>query len=116
VSRYSLIEAEKTSIPVQFMCRLPGVSRSGYYDWRGRPPSARNRADGTLTEKIREIHERSRHTYGSPKVHAELRVLGTRCVRKRVERLMRKSGLQGCIRGRRRGTTRRGKRSAAEDS
>jgi putative transposase len=96
VSHYRLIEAEKTSFPLQFMCRMLGVSRrSGYYGWRGRPPSARNRADGALTEKIREIHERSRHTYGSPRVHAELRALGTRCGRKRVERLMRKSGLQG---------------------
>jgi putative transposase len=116
VSSYHLIEAERTSFPVQFMCRMLGVSRSGYYDWRGRPPSARNQADGALTEKIREIHERSRHTYGSPRVHAELRALGTRCGRKRVERLMRKSGLQGCMRGTRRGTTRRAKRYApAED-
>lgn len=116
MSRYRLIEAEETSFPIQFMCRMLGVSRSGYYGWRGRPPSARNRVDGALTEKIREIHERSRHTYGSPRVHAELRALGTRCGRKRVERLMRKSGLQGCMRGRRRrGTTRRGKRSSAED-
>lgn len=115
MSRYRLIEAEKTSFPIHLMCRLLGVSRSGYYGWRGRPPSPTNRADGALIEKIREIHERSRHTYGSPRVHAELRTLGTRCGRKRVERLMRKSGLQGCIRGRRRGTTRPGKRSAAED-
>jgi putative transposase len=117
VSRYRLIEAEKTSFPVHFMCRMLGVSRSGYYGWRGRLSSARNRADVALTEKIREIHERSHHTYGSPRVHAELRALGTRCGRKRVERLMRKSGLQGCMRGRRRGTTRRSKRAAppAED-
>lgn len=115
MSRYRLIEAEKTSFPIHLMCRMLGVSRSGYYAWRGRPPSARDRADGTLTEKIREIHERSRHTYGSPRIHAELRALGTRCGRKRVERLMRRSGVQGCTRGRRRGTTRRGKRFAAED-
>lgn len=115
MSRYRLIEAEKTSFPIHLMCRLLGVSRSGYYGWRSRPPSATNRADGALTEMIREIHKRSRHTYGSPRVHAELRTLGTRCGRKRVERLMRKSGLQGCMRGRRRGTTRPGKRSAAED-
>jgi putative transposase len=111
-SCYKLIEAEKTNFSVPLMCRMLGVSRSGYYDWRDRPPSKRNRENDALTEKIREIHERSRHTYGSPRVHAELRALGTRCGRKRVERLMRKAGLQGCIRGRRRGTTRRGNRSA----
>lgn len=116
MSCYRLIEAEKTSFPVQFMCRMLGVSRSGYYDWRDRPPSRRNREDTALTEKVREIHRRSRETYGSPRVHAELRALGTRCGRKRVERLMRKAGLQGCMRGRRRGTTRQSKRVApAED-
>jgi len=116
VSSYRLIEAEKTSFPVQFMCRMLGVSKSGYYGWRDRPSSVRNRADAALTERIREIHERSRHTYGSPRVHAELRALGTRCGRKRVERLMRKAGLQGCMRGGRTGTTRRNRRAApAED-
>ncbi len=117
MSSYRLIEAEKTSFPIHLMCRMLGVSRSGYYGWRGRPPSARNRADGALAERIREIHERSRHTYGSPRVHAKLRALGTRCGRKRVERLMRESGLQGCMRGRKRGTTRRSKRAGppAED-
>jgi putative transposase len=115
VSSYRLIEAEKTSFPVHLMCRMLGVSRSGYYGWRDRPPSRRSREDTALTEKVREIHRRSRHTYGSPRVHAELRALGTRCSRKRVARLMRKSGLRGCMRGRRRGTTHRGKRALAED-
>ena len=115
MSSYRLIEAEKTSFPVHLMCRMLGVSRSGYYGWRDRPPSRRSREDTALTEKVREIHRRSRHTYGSPRVHAELRALGTRCSRKRVERLMRKSGLRGCMRGRRRGTTHRGKRALAED-
>jgi putative transposase len=92
-----------------------GVSRSGYYDWRDRPPSRRNRKDDALSEKIRKIHERSRETYGPPRVHAELRSLGTRCSRKRVERLMRKAALQGCRRGRRTATTRRGHRAAAQD-
>lgn len=107
MSSYRLIEAEKTSFPVQFMCHMLGVSRSGYYGWRDKPPSARSLQDAALTEKIRQIHLRSRETYGSPRVHAELRALGTRCGRKRVERLMRQAGLRGCMRGRRKRTTRR---------
>jgi putative transposase len=116
MSSYRLIEAERTSFPVQFMCRMLGVARSGYYDWRDRPPSRRSRENATLTAKIREIHRRSRETYGSPRVHAELRALGTRCGRKRVERLMRKAGLRGCMRGRRKRTTSRsGRAVTAED-
>lgn len=110
MSCYRLIEAQKTGFPVQFMCRVLGVSRSGYYDWRGRPPSRRSLQDAALTEKISEIHQRSRETYGSPRVHAELKAIGTRCSRKRVERLMREAGIRGCLRGcRRKGSTRRGR-------
>ena len=116
MSSYRLIEAERTNFPVPLMCRMLGVSKSGYYDWHGRPPSERTRQDDALTETIRHIHERSRRTYGSPRVHAELRALGTRCSRKRVERLMRGAGLRGCMRGKRIATTCRGKRAApAED-
>ncbi len=112
---FGFIDAERAYLPVALLCRTLGVSRSGYYDWKGRPPSKRDRENDALTETIREIHERSRQTYGSPRVHAELRTLGTRCSRKRVERLMHKAGLQGCMRGRRRGTTHRSKRSAAAE-
>jgi putative transposase len=116
VSSYRLIEAERTSFSIPLMCRMLGVSRSGYYDWRGRPPSKRTREDVALSAKIRQIHRSSRETYGSPRVHAELRNLGTRCSRKRVERLMRQAGLRGCMRGKRIATTHRGKRAApAED-
>jgi putative transposase len=63
VSCYELIEAERASFPVPLMCRMLGVSRSGYYGWRGRPPSAREKANANLTERIEEIHKRSRETY-----------------------------------------------------
>ena len=76
----------------------------------------KSREDDALTEKIREVHERSRQTYGSPRVHAELRTLGIRCGRKRVERLMRKAGLRGCMSGKRKGTASRANRAVpAED-
>ncbi len=111
MSSYRLIEAERTSFPVQFMCRMLGVSRSGYYDWKSRPPSSRSRENATLTSKIHEIHRRSRQTYGSPRIHAEVRALGTHCGRKRVARLMREARLQGCMRGRKKRTTRRSGRA-----
>ena len=66
MSCYRLIEVERASFSVPLMCRMLGVSRSGYYDWRGRPPSQRERTDTSLTEQICEIHERSRRTYGTP--------------------------------------------------
>ena len=116
MSAYKLIDAEKASFPVTVLCKVLSVSRSGYYDWRDRPPSRRSRQDAALSAKIYEIHRRSRETYGSPRVHAELRSIGVRCGRKRVARLMRKEGLRGCIRGPRKRTTRRDRRAVpAED-
>ena len=83
------------------MCKILGVSRSGYYVWLREPLSKRAREDAALTERIRAIHAASDGNYGSPNVHAELRDEGTRVGRKRVAGLMRKA----CIRGvsRRRG-------------
>jgi putative transposase len=116
VSIYKFIDAEKANFPVAVLCKVLSVSRSGYYAWRDRPPSRRNRQDAALIAKIYEIHQRSRETYGSPRIHAELRSIGIRCGRKRVAKLMRKEGLRGCIRGRRKCTTRRDRRALpAED-
>jgi putative transposase len=107
VRLFKLIDAEKANYSISLLCRVLRVSRSGYYDWKDRPPSERDRENAALIEQIMEVHERSRGTYGYPRVHAELRALGMRCSRKRVARLMRKVSLQGCIRGRRKRTTRR---------
>ena len=104
---FRFIDAERAHLPVSLLCRMLEISRSGYYAWRERPPSRRSHQDAALAEKVREVHERSRETYGYPRVHAELRALGVRCGRRRVARLMREAGLRGCLRGRRRCTTRR---------
>ena len=72
-----------------------GVSRSGFPAWRRRPPSERALTDAWLLEKISKIHERSRGTYGSPRVHAELRRQGISVGKKRAERLMRQARLAG---------------------
>ena len=108
MSSYRLIDAEKPHHQVSRLCRVLGVARAGYYAWASRPPSDHDRWDALLGQRIREIHARSRGTYGAPRVHAELRLgLDIRVGRKRVARLMRDHGLQGVHRRRRGGLTRR---------
>jgi putative transposase len=101
-----MISAEKASTPVSVCCRLLGVSRSGYYDWERRAPSDRALTDAFLIEKISEIWAGNRKVYGSPRIHAELRLTyGIRVARKRVERLMREAGISGMVRRKRGRTT-----------
>ena len=82
------------------MCRVLKVSASGYYAWCTRPKSKRALRDEALLEKIRAIHKRSRDTYGSPRILAELRDDGERVGKKRVQRLMKKAGFVGASRRR----------------
>ena len=78
---------EKASYPISLLCKVLGVSRSGYYDWKDRPPSKRATENVALTHLIAGIHQRSRRTYGHPRVHSsELRALGVLCSRKRFAR------------------------------
>jgi putative transposase len=87
---------------VAVACRMLRVSASGYYEWRGRPPSPRAVADQALTAQIKEIHTISRGTYGAPRMFDELRLgRNVRCGRKRVARLMREANLCGVYRRRR---------------
>ena len=91
---------------VAVACRVLNVSRSGYYEWRSRPKSAREQDNELLLKHIRRIHTESRGTYGWPRVTAELQLgLGLPVNHKRVARLMRTAGLQGLYRRRRRGCT-----------
>ena len=94
------------SYPVSDLCAAFDVSRAGFYSWRQRGPSERDRADETLGEEIRTLFARHRRTYGSPRLHQALRRAARACGRHRVARLMRAGGLAGRVRGRRRpGTT-----------
>lgn len=105
---YTFIARACTDLPVAACCRVMGVSTSGFYAWRANPVSDRDYEDAMLTNTIVDIHRMSRRSYGSPRVHAELRLgLATRCSRKRVERLMREAGVQGIHRRRRGGCTHR---------
>lgn len=90
---------------VAMMCRLLGVSTSGYYAWLDRGLSGRACEDQALKDRIRVIHERSRGTYGAPRIHAELTAQGIAVGRKRVARLMQECGLQGVSRRKRARTT-----------
>ena len=103
---FRFIAAKKAEHSIKIMCRVLGVSRSGFHAWATREPSARAVEDAHLGERIAEIHADSRRTYGSPRVHAELRLEdGVRVGRKRVERLMRRAGLAGQLKRRRGKTT-----------
>lgn len=99
------MRAHQAEYSVRRMGRLLGVSPSGYYAWSSRPRSKRAQADERLLVEIRLIHQRSRGTYGAPRVQAELAAQGSRVSRKRVARLMREAGLEGASRRRRFSTT-----------
>ena len=94
------MQASQAELGVSTTARLLGVSRSGYYAWRARPPSRRAAADERLKRAIRTVHAVSRGTYGAPRIHAELVSQGFRVGRRRVARLMRELGICGVSRRR----------------
>ncbi len=92
----AFIAAEKTTFPVAVMYQVLGVNRTGFHNWQRRAPSDRALADAWLTERIRQIHQGSRGTYGASRIQAELRLEhDVRIGRKRVARLMRAAGIAG---------------------
>lgn len=105
------MSAHQAQHRVATMCRVLGVSPSGYYAWRKRPASARAQADQRLLRQIRTAHAASRGTYGVPRIHAELREQGVRVGRKRIARLMREAGIAGVSRRRFVTTTQRDRRA-----
>ena len=105
---YTFIAQMCPDLPVAICCRVMKVSTSGFYAWQADPVSEKDLEDAHLTNTIVDIWHMSRRSYGSPRVHAELRLgEGLCCSRKRVARLMRQAGVSGIYRRRRRGCTRR---------
>jgi putative transposase len=103
--KFAWIEAEKAVLPIAAMCRVLSVTRAGLYAWRSRPESPRAQKERQLRVLVREAHEKSRKTYGSPRVHAELQANGFRVSKKRVARLMRLDGIKARARRRFKCTT-----------
>jgi transposase InsO family protein len=103
--KYKFIDMNRSKFEVGKMCRALRVSRSGYYAWRKKPVSEREKENEKLAAEIREIHERSRNTYGSPRIHAELRDMGYRIGRNRVAKLMREQRIRSKVKKRFKVTT-----------
>jgi putative transposase len=92
--RFAFIDHRREEFPVTLMCEMLDVSRSGYYAWRGRPPSPRESRRAGLTAKIRSAHEASRGTYGSPRVTVELKAAGLATCVNTVAKYMRQAGVR----------------------
>ena len=105
----------QAAYPIATMCRVLGVSSSGYYAWAKRQPSQRAQADAALLSEIRAVHAASHGTYGAPRIHAELAADGIRVGRKRIARLMTVAGLAGVSRRKFVTTTSRGHGRPAPD-
>ena len=91
--KFAFIHAEKAFHTVRALCAILGVTRQGYYAWAAREPSQRVLAEQQLREDVARVFDQSRGTYGSPRVHAELRREGTHTSKRRVERAMRELDL-----------------------
>ena len=92
------MSAHRAAFPIATMCRVLGISSSGYYAWAKRAPSRRAQSNAALTTTVRTIHAVSRGTYGAPRVHAELAAEGVHVGKNRVARLMRDAGVVGISR------------------
>ena len=103
--KFIFIAAQKAFYAIAILCDVLEVSRSGYYAWSRRPEPARALSDAQLKRQIAAAHLKSRSTYGSPRVHAELRSKGVRIGKKRVARLMREEGIKARQKRRFRRTT-----------
>ncbi len=102
---YQIIETNCEVGSVERLCGALGISVSGYYAWRNRPPSQRQQTDAMLLKAIQTAYQAGRGMYGSPRIHAALRQQGVRCSRKRIARLMRATGMHSRRRRKRRVST-----------
>ena len=99
--KYNFMEEHRNRFRLKSMCKVLKVSRSGYYAWRSRIPSNRQRVNEDLLDHIREVHTKSRDLYGSPRITAELNDEGVECGKNRVARLMKDNGIRAALKKRR---------------
>ncbi len=102
---FEFIHVEKAAFPVTILCRTLEVSASGYYAWNTRPEANRTKDNRRLLHRIQTAHAESQRTYGSPRIHDDLKEQGERVGRKRIARLMADNGIQSCRKKRSRKTT-----------
>lgn len=95
--KFKWIQQHKDDFPIATMCQLLDVSRNGFYDWRNRPPSATAQRQATLAKHIQKVHDDSRQTYGSPRVHRALQAQGIDCCENTVARIMHKNKVKSIM-------------------
>jgi putative transposase len=92
--RFALVDAEKTKFPIRKLCRIFGVSESGFHAWKSWPESTRSKEDRVLSLHVKAEFESSRKTYGSPRIKKELDSKGMPAGKHRIARLMKEAGIQ----------------------
>ena len=92
--KYGFMDQHRNQFPMRLMAKLLGVSPSGFHTWKKRSPSRRELEEYKIIRAIEDIHRSSRGTYGSPRVHAQLKGMGFDVNPKKVERLMKKFGIR----------------------
>ena len=99
--KYRFMEEHRETYKIKSMCEVLKVSRSGYYAWKTRQPSTRQKDNEELLRHIREVHTQSRRLYGSPRIAAELKKQGFGCGKNRVARIMREHSIGAEVKKRR---------------
>ena len=95
--RFAFVKANRAAYPVAALCDVLSVSRSGFYAWVNRPPSARAGRRAELGDQVRAVHEQSRGTYGSPRVAAQLKAQGVKACENTVAKVMRAAGIRSKV-------------------
>ena len=103
--KYAFILVSMVAFPVSAMCRVLGISTSGFYGWKAQPVSMRETRDAVLRVRVHRAFDGSRRTYGSPRVRAQLCAEGDVVSTKKVATMMREEGLVARAKKRFRATT-----------